>query len=325
MNRRVFAPWIKFHSDFFTPTQIDSMIRAFSNPRHLSFRINELKVTSPAMKRELLADIQATIQEFRKNVFIVSCPWYSYACYLSQPSILVRHLAPMVRHKAGCFYLQSLSSMIPVNCMDIKKNHRILDMCAAPGGKTSQIIASLMGSGKTVAVEIDKERHNHLERNIKRLLHADMMGSVKLLLADSRHLPESNQYDRILLDAPCSGDGRFFIEQPSTFEHWSSTFVKKHVYLQRQLLASAYKLLKPGGELVYSTCALSKDENEGNINWFTSNFNMEIIDLAVDLLDASENGGQANFTQAIDMPKALRVFPTELYEGFFVCRLRKVE
>jgi 16S rRNA (cytosine1407-C5)-methyltransferase len=136
--------------------------------------------------------------------------------------------------------------------------------------------------------------------------------------------------DYILLDVPCSGEGIIYLPDEKSLKHWSVKSVLKRAKLQAQLIDNAYHLLKPGGEIVYSTCTLSPQENEDIIQTFLDQKpGMEIIDLGIPFLESNISNFQPGFTHCrdkeyhADMQKALRIFPNELYEGFFVCKLRK--
>ncbi|KAJ3291210.1 hypothetical protein HK104_006270 [Borealophlyctis nickersoniae] len=283
--------------------------------------------------------------------------------------------------------------MIPPVILAPRPGDRVLDMCAAPGGKSTQLVEAVGKAGRVVVNEVDRERMMRLVKTVERLVPEDVWGVVEYRLGDGRMLElgdwegtsanaggcehggntwngeggagkthESEEtdvwsdgkgtsepqlqrqyntsrilgmpFDAILVDAPCSGEGTINLSLPSSYRHWSPQFVTKISRLQRQLLYNAYALLKPGGTLVYSTCTLSPQENEEVVQELLDDYgdNVELVEL-----DPPFGGvggvGLANFSRGLrrhlgkeyrrDMENALRVFPDEDYEGFFVAKLRK--
>jgi 16S rRNA C967 or C1407 C5-methylase (RsmB/RsmF family) len=193
----------------------------------------------------------------------------------------------------------------------------------------------MRGKGIIYAGELDRQRMQHLKDNVSKLIPKEHLHLIECVRKDARKLAvndfKSHLFDKILLDAPCSGEGTFSIESPSGYRHWSVDAVNKYAKLQKEIIANAYKLLKPGGELVYSTCTLSVEENEGVAQWFLDQHDdTELIGLGLDLLIPGINGGLRNFVSGIqtgrnDMSNCLRITPTDEYEGFFVCRFRKLK
>lgn len=168
-------------------------------------------------------------------------------------------------HEAGLYYIQEPSAMAPVGYLDIKPGDKVLDLCAAPGGKTTQIACKLQGKGILVCNEINKDRAKILSLNIERLGIANAM----VLNETPQHLSEvfEGYFDKILIDAPCSGEGMFRKNDTAT-EEWSLDNVLACARRQEEILDLASKMLLPGGRLVYSTCTFSKEENEDNIDGF---------------------------------------------------------
>lgn len=172
-------------------------------------------------------------------------------------------------HSAGVYYIQEPSAMAPVEELDVQEGLKILDLCASPGGKTTQIAAKMKGQGILFANEPYPLRAKNLSENVER------MGITNCVVIS--HEPwqieeKFNEYfDRILVDAPCSGEG-MFRKNEEAINEWSLDNVIMCAKRQKEILNSAYKMLSCGGRMVYSTCTFSKDEDENNVNWFLDEY-----------------------------------------------------
>lgn len=170
-----------------------------------------------------------------------------------------------VYHEAGVYYLQEASAMAPVALLDPKPGERVCDLCAAPGGKTTQIAGRMLGQGFLVCNEINPKRAKILSRNIER------MGVANALVTNEH--PETlasrfpGFFDRVLVDAPCSGEGMFRKEEAAVTD-WSRETVQMCARRQREILDSAARLVRPGGRLVYSTCTFAPEEDEETVAAF---------------------------------------------------------
>jgi 16S rRNA (cytosine1407-C5)-methyltransferase len=229
--------------------------------------------------------------------------------YLKRTSL--KKIQGSVAYRKGEIYLQNPSSQVPVWLLAPRPGERILDACAAPGGKTGQIAACTQNIGELVALEPDPIRCERLRHNLN-LLGARAEVLQQRLEVFARAGPPL--FDRILLDAPCSGDGTFSLSERTSFAHWSPGFVSKAARLQRKLLVTAAALLRPGGRLVYSTCALARAENE---------------DVITDFL--AQHRDFKPILPRVLLPRALapllfndqRILPSPSCEGFFLCALLK--
>lgn len=213
----------------------------------------------------------------------------------------------------GLVYLQGLTSMLPPILLDPKAGEIIGDFCAAPGSKTSQMAAMIGPSASITAFEPNFIRRQKLHNTLK-IQGAEF---VKVQQADSTKLgaimPEA--FDKILLDVPCSGEGRIDTNDDSTFETWGDATHQAYPELQRQLFASAMTTLKPGGVLVYSTCTLDPEENERIIAWALETY----PELVAEKIDLPFPGIVHKNT------KSITLLPTNQYEGFFVAKLIKTK
>lgn len=227
-------------------------------------------------------------------------------------------------YKNWDIYIQSISSQIPVEVLNPKTGEKILDMTAAPWWKTTQIADKVGNSAEIIACERSLVRYEKMKYNFNKQ-GFDFINSLKI---DSTKLSEKfeNEYfDKILLDSPCSWEGRFNLSKPKSFAHWSPDFVKNMTRIQKFLLKASYPLLKKWGELVYSTCTLSPEENEAQVHMMLSCFpDLELMDISLEIPN-STNG----FTKAWDkvfrrdLEKTLRILPLDGNEWFFIARFRK--
>ncbi len=165
-------------------------------------------------------------------------------------------------HEAGLYYIQEPSAMAPVHYLEVSPGDKVLDLCAAPGGKTTQIAAAMNEEGILVTNEINRDRAKILSLNVERL----GIKNALVLNEDSGHLADvfEGYFNKILVDAPCSGEG-MFRKNDNAGDEWSPENVKNCAIRQREILDNASKMLLPGGRLVYSTCTFSADENEDTV------------------------------------------------------------
>lgn len=170
-------------------------------------------------------------------------------------------LSPL--HDAGAYYLQEPSAMAPAALLDAQPGEMVLDLCAAPGGKSTQIAAAMQGRGLLVCNEIHPKRARVLASNLERM----GAGNALVINEHPQRLRFLHCFDRILVDAPCSGEGMFRKEEAAVTD-WSEEAVTMCAARQTEILATAAQMLRPGGRLVYSTCTFSPEENEGVISCF---------------------------------------------------------
>ncbi|MBE6149908.1 MAG: RsmB/NOP family class I SAM-dependent RNA methyltransferase [Firmicutes bacterium] len=212
-------------------------------------------------------------------------------------------------YKEGKIYLQSLSSMIPPIILEPKENDRILDMTAAPGGKTCQIASITNNNCYITAVEKNKIRADRLKYNLDK----QSVKKCTILNIDATKIDDLYRFDKILLDAPCSGSGTLNSENINNF---SKELVNNSIKTQEQLLIKALNILKPGSTMVYSTCSILKEENEEILNKVLNKFNVEIIEI-------DENIFKDVPLLPVSIKGTICVCPNELYEGFFIAKIKK--
>ena len=213
-------------------------------------------------------------------------------------------------HEAGAYYLQEASAMAPVVLLDPQPGEFVLDMCSAPGGKSTQIAGRMGGEGFLLCNEYSPKRAKILSRNIERLGIANALVTNETPAALAKRLP--GFFDRVLVDAPCSGEGMFRKEEAAVTD-WSQETVEMCARRQAEILDAAAELLAPGGRLVYSTCTFAPEEDEGAVAEFLQR-HPDFVPEEVDApwFDAVPNGG-------------FRLWPHKLLgEGHFAAVLRKM-
>lgn len=227
---------------------------------------------------------------------------------------------------AGQVYIQNAASWLPVLALDPHPGERILDMCAAPGGKSSHIQAITDNQAELVCNDNSRPRLMKLQANLRRLGVA-----AEYLLADATKLSRRDdlgQFDKILLDAPCSGEGLMTLrpEDDKLFDSWSVAHIRRLSNLQKKLITEAWRLLRPGGTLVYSTCTMAPEENETVVAYLLR----RQPDAALMAMNLPELPNRAPAVQqwnnrdfSHDMSACLRLTPGELTEAFFVAKLQR--
>ena len=283
-------------------TEYDAFINAFENsPIYTGIRINTAKEDA----------IEAVLSAFGD---LEPIPWCKDGYYADKSLISGNH----PYHMAGLFYFQEPSAMSAVSGLPIEKGDFILDLCAAPGGKSTQAGAALNGSGLLVSNEIVKKRSDILSENIER------MGLTNAVVTNETPQKLSEKYieffDKIIVDAPCSGEG-MFRKEPQAVEEWSIEHTVSCGIRQRHILDCAVKMLKPGGYLIYSTCTFAPEENEKIAAYLIDTYNLEICKTNLDMLEC----GRTKWSDSdYDMSKTRRIFPhTQKGEGHFLALFKK--
>ncbi len=293
------------------PSQhFDAVAACFYRDSVMSVRINMLKASRPDVLQQL-ADLKISFQEI---------PWYPDAVILQ--GLSANDYGELDLVKQGCLYRQSLSSLLPVLILNPQTGERVLDFCAAPGSKTTQIAAQMNQEGEVVAVEAIRPRFYKL-KSVCALLGAE---SVSFKLTDARRFRCEDLFDKILVDAPCSSEGRFKAQEPKSVGYWSPRKIKEMAHKQKGLLLSASRFLKPGGVLVYSTCTFAPEENEAVVDWVLRKTQGQLLlqPAAVEgvaCYPALSNWEHKAFSAPVE--NLLRVLPNGLMEGFFVAKFVK--
>lgn len=293
------------------PIQYTQIANTFLTKRHITFRINYLKTDLITLRKSLIQQrVKAQEFVFPPGSFLLKSP--------------LRQLQKTDIYLKGLIYVQNLSSMIPVICLSPQTKDKILDLCAAPGAKTTQIV-SLAPQAEVVAIEKIRTRYYKLLAN----LEVQGVKGVKVFLLDGiwvrKKFPE--YFDKILADVPCSAESQFLISDPKSFKYWKQRKVKEMAHKQKKLLYASWFALKEGGTLVYSTCTFSPEENEEVIDWFINKFKekVEVIPLDIPLKNVKEglrHWEGKKFSSCLRFTR--RIIPNNIMEGFFIAKLKKV-
>lgn len=281
------------------PALADEIIAGFVR-RPVTLRVNTLKSTQAAV-REALS---------RAGIACETVPWYADALILR--NVREDAIQALPEYEAGHMYLQSLSSMLPPLVVNPQKNESILDMAAAPGGKTTQMAALSGNTALITACEKNKIRAERLQFNL------DRQGAkrVNVMCQDARQLNDLFKFDKVLLDAPCTGSGTILIAEGEPERRMTPDWAAKTASTQKAMLKKALTLLSAGHEMVYSTCSILREENEDVLKAVLPAMNAEVVPIEHDFL------AQAPLLPT-SIPGVVCVKPTELFEGFFVAKIRK--
>ncbi len=290
----------------------EQILASFCNEKPLSVRINTLKAS----------DIQVKQVFLENNIAITSVPWYADAYIVTNAT--TRQLTDLEIYKQGHFYIQNLSSMIPAIVLNPKPRETILDLCAAPGSKTTQMAAMMQNTGIIIANDRSRQRIFKLQANLKEqgVTNTKVMSNPGEIMW--KKYP--NYFDKVLVDVPCSMEGRFLASDEETYRDWSPKKVKLLSQSQKWLLRSAITATKPGGTIVYSTCTLSPEENEEVLEWLikTEPYPITIEKITIPHLNmqpALATWNNHDLSKAIE--NANRILPDQTMEAFFIAKIKK--
>ena len=276
------------------------ILEGYSKKRMVTFRVNTLKTSIEKVEKVLK----------NNNIEFEKVSWSDVAYIVK--NVREDTLKELEIYKNGEIYLQSLSSMLPPIVLEPKENTDILDMCAAPGGKTTQLASLTNNNANITACELNKIRIEKLKYNIEK----QGATSVYIMQEDSRRINDFFSFDNILLDAPCSGSGTLNVEDVNLEKTFTEKLIEKSQKAQLELLSKAIKILKQGQEMVYSTCSILNVENEEIVSKILKNNKVEIVPI--------EFEGKEELTLLpTKIDGTLCVMPTEFYEGFFIAKIRK--
>ena len=277
----------------------DKIFSGFLVQRNVSLRVNTLKCN----KEEFIKFLN------EKNIKYSLVSWYEDAFVLYD--ITEKEIESTNFYSEGKIYMQNLSSMLPPILLEPKEKTDILDMTAAPGGKTTEIAVLTNNKSYITACELNKIRAERLKYNIS------LQGvNAYVVQKDARDLDDFLKFDQILLDAPCSGSGTILLNENSEEVRFTSGFEEKLEKVQTKLLDKAVKLLKKGETMVYSTCSILERENENIVNKFIKSGRVEVVPFEKNMYKDVEK-------LSCNLKGAICVMPNENYEGFFAVKLRK--
>jgi tRNA (cytosine49-C5)-methyltransferase len=273
-------------------------------------RVNTLKISVAELKKRL-----------EKEWNLIPVPWCKEGFWIDHRGKGEEKrydIGNLIEHSLGYIYVQEPASMLPPVVLDPQPREVILDMAAAPGSKTTQIGMYMENKGVLVANDITSDRLASLGINLQRC------GVRNAVITKTYGQKVKGEYDRILVDAPCSGTGTIR-KSLKTLMIWNPDMVVRLSQTQKKMLQHAWSLVKPGGTVVYSTCTMEPEEDEGVVSWFLeNNKDAEIQDIKLDI-KRSEPVKEFNGVKFHpDVKKCLRIWPQDNdTEGFFVCKIRK--
>jgi NOL1/NOP2/sun family putative RNA methylase len=294
-----------------------------------SIRVNTLKISPEKLKKRL-----------EQKGWQISQPFKDF------PEIMIikNQLKPgeigrSLEHMLGYYYVQEIASMLPVIALNPKPNEKILDLAAAPGSKTTQIAAKINNTGTIIANDVSLSRIKILASNLERCGVTNVIITRKeggilckklkdnLEEVDGQGTSVPYLFDKILVDAPCSGEGTLR-STPKTFRMWNIKTVKRLSRIQKRLFANAVNILKLGGEIVYSTCTHAPEENEEIVDFVLKNFPEMKIEEPVLPQELKCRQGITKWNDKIyndKVTKSCRIYPQDNdTEGFYIAKLRKI-
>ncbi|PIR47870.1 Fmu (Sun) domain-containing protein [Candidatus Uhrbacteria bacterium CG10_big_fil_rev_8_21_14_0_10_50_16] len=251
-------PFLDRLTNQFGARNVETILEGFRTKRLTTFRTNISKATD--------AEIETFLTEHQISFTRVESIPHAFCVEgIGDKGVLSLPIC-----QDGRIYVQGLSSMVPPLILNTQPGESVLDLCAAPGSKTSQIAADMQQQGQLIAMEQNTVRFDKLLFTLAKqgLPFVDARKGNAIQLCRSLH----NTFDAILADVPCTAEGRMNLSLERSYAYWSERNIEKHVAMQKDLLRAAVPCLKPGGRLVYSTCTLAPQENEGIIRWLLKTF-----------------------------------------------------
>lgn len=291
----------KYFRNSICKTQVNSILEGLTKSRKTTIRVNTIKTSMTEIK-EILEKEEISFKEV---------PWNDFALIIENAD--ESRIRKLQIYNNGEIYMQSLSSMIPPIVLNPQANESILDMAAAPGGKTTEMACLSNNQAMITACEKNKIRCDKLKYNLEK----QGANRVTIMQEDARKLSDFFKFDKILLDAPCSGSGTINITDSNLEKYFSKELYIRAIKTQKELLEKAAKIVKIGGEIVYSTCSILKDENEKIVQNILNKNNFEIVPINM------------NITEIPILPTTIEgtlcVCPTKIYEGFYVAKIKKIK
>ncbi|MBS3170183.1 NOL1/NOP2/sun family putative RNA methylase [Candidatus Woesearchaeota archaeon] len=279
-------------------TDIDKFTESSLKPLRKTIRVNTLKTS---------------IQEIKSRFDLKPIPWCKEGFFINKLSV-----GNTKEHYLGYIYLQGAASMIPPLVLNPKPNDIILDTCASPGSKTTQMAAMMENQGLIIANDSKIDRLKPLTLNLQRC------GVTNTIITRMEGHWFKNRFDKILLDAPCSGIGTIR-KSYKTIKMWNPQTIKKMSSLQKRLIANSFEILNEGGTLVYSTCTLEPHEDEAVVDYLLKRYdNAKLEKFSLDLKRGSITEEFEGDVYSSEVKKCLKLWPQDNdTEGFFVAKIRK--
>lgn len=279
---------------------IQKILEGYQTKRYTTFRVNTLKSN--------ITDIEKILKE--QKIEYEKVEWSKEAIILKNQT--EKEIKKLEIYEKGKIYLQSLSSMLPPIVLQPKIGTDILDMAAAPGGKTTQMASLTQNKANITACEKNKIRAERLQYNIEK-----QGANVYVMIQDARKIDNFFSFDQILLDAPCSGSGILNLQNGKLAENFTIKLIQKSIESQFALLEKAMHILKKGQEMIYSTCSILSCENEEIIDKILKEKKARIIPIEI-------KGREKLPLLPTKIEGTLCICPNQYYEGFFLAKMQKL-
>ncbi|MCF7866190.1 RsmB/NOP family class I SAM-dependent RNA methyltransferase [Candidatus Woesearchaeota archaeon] len=275
-----------------------------------SIRVNTLKISVKDLKKRLEADWD-----------LKEVPWCSESFWINYKHGKRYDIGNLPEHQLGYIYVQDAASMLPPVVLNPEPESLVLDMCAAPGSKTSQVASYMNNTGLIVANDFQGKRLSSLGINLQR---CGVHNTIITRMDGNRIKKQGDGFDFIMVDAPCSGTGTLR-RNPKIASMWSPGLVKRMASTQKQLLFRAFDILRPGGILVYSTCTLEPEENEAIVSCLLEQYSSaKLLDIDLNIKRSPVITEFDGIKYNSEVKKCLRICPQDNdSEGFFVAKIRK--
>ncbi len=283
-----------------------------------SIRCNTIKISVEKLKEKLEAKGWKLKQPFKDYPEIM----------IVENDLMPGELGRAMEHLLGYYYIQEISSMLPVMALQPQENEIVLDLCAAPGSKTTQMAAKMNNTGTIIANEVSMGRIKILANNTERCGVTNTIITKKDGISIcNKFNKEGIKFDKILLDAPCSGEGTLR-STPKTYKMWNINTIRRMSSLQKSLFEAAFEILNVDGEIVYSTCTHAPEENERIVNFalekFKDQIKIEIIKLPIKTRPGLRKWQDEKYLE--DVKFSCRVYPQDNdTEGFFLAKFKKIK
>jgi NOL1/NOP2/sun family putative RNA methylase len=296
--------------------ETDKFFEIMKNETRDSIRCNTLKISPEELKKKL-----------DKKGWKITQPFSEYPeIMIIENRLSMGELGKAKEHLLGYYYVQEITSMLSILALNPQEEDTLLDLCSSPGSKTTQAAAMMNNKGTIIANDNNMGRISILAANLERcgVMNTIVTRMDGAFLCQKLLDKTKMKFDKILVDAPCSGEGTLR-KSPKTLLMWNIKVIQNLSKIQKKLAAEAIKLLKVDGEMVYSTCTLSPEEDEHVIDFLVKNFDIEVQELKLPL---KTRCGVCEFegTQfSKEVAKACRVYPQDNdADGFFLCKIKKL-
>lgn len=280
-----------------------------------SIRCNTLKITPDELKIKL-----------EKRGWKINQPYKDYPdIMIIQNELKPGELGKAEEHILGYFYVQEISSMLPIIALNPNKNDSLLDLCASPGSKTTQAASYMENQGILVANDNKLGRLIVLCSNLEKCGVSNTIVTRRDGVQLCRRLAENGyRFDKILTDVPCSGEGTLR-SSPGTFLSWNIKTIENLSSTQKMIASAALEILKDEGEMIYSTCTHAPEENEEVVQFLLDNYDIEIQEITLPLKTRKGLTSWQGKEYSKDLQKAIRIYPQDNNtEGFFLCKIKKL-